>query len=371
LSTRTSRLIALGAALLCALPLAAGEADPIFYVGTYTGGPSKGIYAYRFHPATAQIQPLGLMAATENPTFLTLDPHHKFLYAVNETSPRGHVSAYAIDPLTGALTFLDKVSSHGAGPCYLTVDPTDTWVIVANYASGSVAELPIKPDGSLGAATAFRQHAGSSVNPARQKGPHAHGAFISPDGHLVFATDLGLDKIMIYEVDGLKPHDPPFTKIKPGSGPRHLAFTPNGHFAYLISEMGSTVTAFSFDASHGTLTQLQTVSTLPADFHGKNTAAEIAVHPNGKFVYASNRGDNSIAVFKIDPATGTLTLVERVSTEGKTPRNFVIDSTGRYLFDENQDSNNIVLFHLDEKTGRLTPTGKKLELGSPVCIVFL
>lgn len=341
------------------------------YVGTYTGAQSQGIYAWRFHAADAKLTPVGLVATTENPTFLALHPNHRFLYAVNETSPEGHVSAFAIDRSTGMLRLLNKVSARGAGPCHLVVDPTGKWLFVANYAGGSVAELPIKPDGSLGEASAFVQLTGSSINPDRQKEPHAHGTFMSPDGRLVFVPDLGTDKLMAYDVNGLKPHDPPFTKIAPGSGPRHLALSSNGKFAYVVTEMKSTVVVFSYDARRGAFTESQTVSTLPPDFTGKSTAAEIEIHPNGNFLYASNRGHDSIAVFRIDSSKGTLTEIERVPTQGKTPRNFAIDPSGKYLFAENQDSGSIVLFHVDPSTGRLTPTGRKIDAPKPVCIVFL
>jgi 6-phosphogluconolactonase len=246
--------------------------------------------------------------------------------------------------------------------------------VVANYGSGSVAAYPLNADGSVGPASAFVQHAGSSTGP-RQRGPHAHAVVLSPDNRFVFVPDLGLDQILSYRLDAAKstlaPNDPPFTKVTQGSGPRHFVFHPNGQFAYTLSEMGSLVTVFAYDRAGGTLKDLQTISTLPKDFSGTNNSAELEVHPNGKFLYASNRGHDSIAVFAIDPRAKTLTLVEHVPTQGKMPRNFAIDPTGAYLLAANQNTNNIVIFRIDQKTGRLTPTGDDLKTPSPVCLIFL
>jgi 3-carboxymuconate cyclase len=237
-----------------------------------------------------------------------------------------------------------------------------------------VASLPVKEDGSLGEASAFIQHTGSSVNAERQKGPHAHSVNLSADNRFVIVTDLGLDEALVYRFDAAKgtltPNDPPYAKVEPGSGPRHFAFHPTGKYAYTINEIKSTVTAFRYDRAHGTLQPMQTVSTLPADFTGQNSTAEIAVDRQGKFLYGSNRGHNSIAVFAIDSHTGTLKPVEQTATQGKTPRNFAIDPTGAYLFAANQNSGNIVLFHIDQKTGRLTPAGETVQVGSPVCVTF-
>lgn len=272
------------------------------------------------------------------------------------------------------LTSLNKVSTRGTIPAHLVVDSTGKSLVVANYGSGSVAVFPVNGDGSLGAASAFVQHSGSSTGP-RQKGPHAHAVVLSADNRFVFVPDLGLDEVLSYRLDPaagtLTPNDPPFTKVTQGSGPRHFAFHPDGQFAYTVHEMGSLVTVFAYDRAGGTLKELQTISTLPRDFSGTNNSAELQVHPNGRFLYASNRGHNSIAVFAIDPRAKTLTLVEHVPTQGKTPRNFAIDPTGRYLLAANQDTNNIVIFRIDQKTGRLTPTGDNLETPLPVCLLFL
>jgi len=366
--------------------LAADKTDSkreyLVYVGTYTGPKSKGIYAFRFNPSTGESKALGLVAEIASPSFLAIAPNERFLYAVNEVDQvggkkGGALSAYAIDRSTGKLTFLNQVSSGGSGPCYVAVDKTGKCALVANYNGGSVAALPIKEDGSLGEATAFIQHTGSSVDKERQEGPHAHSINPSPDNRFAIAADLGLDELLVYRLDPAKgtlaPNDPPFAKVNPGAGPRHFSFHPSGKFAYAINEMQSTVTAFSYDAAKGVLQDIQTLSTLPEDYKGKaeNSTAEVQVHPSGKFLYGSNRGHDSIAVFSIASGKGTLTAVERVPTTGKTPRNFRIDPTGSYLFAENQDSDNIVIFRIDAKTGRLTATGKVLEVASPVCVKFV
>jgi len=355
------------------------KGEYLVYVGTYTRQDSKGIYAFRFQPATGKSTSIGLVGATENPSFLALHPNHRFLYAVNEIAnyegqSAGSVSSFSIDAKTGMLTPLNKVTTRGTIPAHLVVDKTGKSLVVANYGTGSVAAFPLNADGSLGAASAFVQHTGSSTGP-RQRGPHAHAVVLSADNRFVFVPDLGLDQILSYRLDPAKgtltPNAPPFAKVTQGSGPRHFAFHPNGRFAYSLSEMGSLVTVFAYDHTAGSLTDLQTISTLPTEFSGTNNSAEIEVHPNGSFLYASNRGHDSIAVFAIDPRAGTLILVEHVPTQGKMPRNFAIDPTGAYLFVANQNTNNIVLFRIDPKTGRLTPTGDDLKFPSPVCLVFL
>ena len=360
-------------------PQANAKDSYLVYVGTYTGPTSKGIYAYRFNAVTGKSTSLGLVAETSNPSFLTIDRTRRFLYAVNEISDyqgqkSGGVSAFAIDRKTGKLTFLNEVPSRGADPCYVTLDKTGKYVLVANYGGGNVAAFPILTDGRLGEAAAFVQHTGRGHDPERQEGPHAHEIELANDNRFAIAADLGLDELLVYQFDAargtLSPNNPPFAKVQAGSGPRHFAFHPSGKYVYVINEMGSTVTAFSYDAAHGTLHEQQTISTLPKDFKGKNDTAEIEVHPNGKFLYGSNRGHDSIAVFAIGPK-GMLKVVEYVSTEGKTPRSFAIDPTGSYLFAANQGSNKIVVFRIDSKTGHLTPTGEALEAPSPVCIKFV
>jgi len=350
------------------------------YVGTYTQGKSKGIYLFHMDPASGRLTPAGLAAVTVNPSFLAIAPNHRFLYAVNEIgefggTSSGAVSAFAIDPSTGKLTLLNQQSSRGAGPCHLIVDKQGKNVLVANYGGGSVVVLPIRPDGRLGPATAFIQHQGSSVNPQRQKEPHAHSMNLDAANRFAFAADLGLDKVLIYRFDpakgSLAPNDPVSVSVAPGSGPRHFAFHPSGRWAYVINEINSTVTALSYDAKTGTLRALQTVSTLPEGFAGNNSTAEVQVSPDGKFVYGSNRGDDSLAIFAIDPDTGLLSALGRQSTQGKTPRGFGIDPAGRFLLAANQDSDSVVVFRIDPETGKLQPTGQVEEVPKPVCVQFM
>ena len=296
--------------LAALLPAPLPAQSTLVYVGVYTRPPSKGISAYRLDAASGRMTPLGLAAETSNPTFLAVHPNRKFLYAANEEADGG-VSAFAIDPSSGRLKPLNRVSSRGAGPCHVAVDQAGNWLYAANYNSGSIAAFPIRADGSLGEAAGFVQHAGSSVNPQRQRGPHAHSVNLAPGGGFLLAADLGLDQILVYrlgsEKSPLTPGDPPFARLAGGSGPRHMAFSGDGRFAYVVNEMLATVTAFRWDAAQGRLEELQTVSMTPADYTGPKSAAEIAVHPNGRFLYASHRGDSTIAVFRIDPAKGTLT----------------------------------------------------------------
>jgi 6-phosphogluconolactonase len=361
---------------------AAPGSEYLFYVGTYTedGSKSKGIYAYRFDANNAEIIPLGLAAETTNPSFVALHPNGRFLYAVNEVpnykGPNsGGVSAFSIDRATGKLTFLNEVASRGADPCYITVDKTGKYVLVANYTGGSVAVFPVLDDGKLGEASAFVQHTGKGTNPERQEGPHAHSIDLSPDNRFAMVDDLGLDQLLVYKFDAAKgsltANQPAFAKLDAGAGPRHFALHPSGKFAYVIAEMGHTVTAFSNDPATGRLRTLQTISTLPKDFKGRNDDAEISVHPSGKFLYASNRGEDTIAIYAIDQTKGTLTQTGSVPTGGKEPRNFEIDPTGHFLFAANQLSDNVVIFRIDAKTGNLTATGQVFEVGRPVCIRFL
>jgi len=350
------------------------------YIGTYTHHASKGIYLYRFWPSTGETLPLGLAAATASPAWLIVHPTRRFLYAANEygggAEPGNTISAYAMDTKTGKLIFLNRVSSKGVGPCHLAIDKTGKILVAANFASGSVAAFPIRSDGSLGEASGFDQHHGSSIDPVRQAGPHAHSAIVSPDNRFVLVADIGLDRLYSYRLNpsagSLEPNDPPFAALHPGWGPRHLAFHPNGRYLYLISEMGSMITTFAYDAARGTVKELQTVSTLPEGFAGKSTAAEIQVDREGKFIYASNRGDDSIGVFAIDANTGTLSPTQHISTEGKTPRAFALDPTGQYLFAANQNSANIAILRVNSTTGGLTSTGKTLtDSPEPSCVIFV
>jgi 6-phosphogluconolactonase len=362
------------AILLLTVFTAVGAAqDWMVYLGTYTSGASKGIYAYKFDRSNGKLAPVGLAAETSNPSFLAVHPNQRFIYAVNEND-QGMVSAFAILP-GGKLKALNQVSSKGSGPCYLSVDHTGRFLFVANYNNGSVAAFPINADGSLGEASANFQHAGKSVNPDRQSGPHAHVAAVSPDNRFVWVCDLGLDEVFSYRIDptkgGMTPNNPPFAKVEPGAGPRHIVFRADSKFAYVEDEMGATVTVFSYDAAKGTLQQVQVIPNLPEGYTGTKSGAEIALHPNFKFLYTSNRGHNSVSVYKVDTAKGTLALIGNTPTEGKTPRNFAIDPSGNYLLAANQDSNNIVAFKIDRQTGTLTPTGDKYEVGAPVCLLFV
>jgi 6-phosphogluconolactonase len=353
---------------------------PVYvYVGTYTNKGSKGIYAYRFEASTGKLDSIGLVAETPNPTFLAIHPSGKYLYAANEIGNykgerAGSVSAFKIEA-GGKLTPLNTVSSKGSGPAHLTVDRAGSAVLVANYGGGSVAVLPIAGDGSLKEASSFIQHTGSSVNRGRQREPHAHSVNVSRDNRFAVVADLGIDKLMIYRFQAstgaLTPNDPPFTATKPGSGPRHFTFHPKLQTAYAINELASTVAAYDWDPRKGTLTEKQNLSTLPADYKGEgNSTAEVVVHPNGKFLYGSNRGHDSVAIFSIGPK-GMLTMVDVTPVGVKVPRNFAIDPSGQYLFAEGQNSNDINLFKIDTKTGRLTATGTKVEVGAPVCVRFV
>jgi 6-phosphogluconolactonase len=359
----------------------AAKSQYIAYVGTYTSKTnSKGIYAYRFDAEKGQLTPIGVAAESVDPSFLAIHPNGKYLYAVNEIGnfnggTSGALSAFSIDAKTGALKLLNQVPTRGAGPCYVSLDKNGSFVLVANYDSGSIASFPVHDDGSLGTASGFVQHSGSGPNKERQEGPHAHWIGTSPDNRFALAVDLGLDQVLVYSFDSSKGIFTPmlsgFAKVKPGAGPRHLAFHPNGKFAYVLSEMESSVTVFSYQLKNGTFTSLETISALPKDYSGPKEAAEIAVHPSGKFLYTSNRGHDSIAVFAIDEKKGTLKSLGQVLTGGKTPRHFAIDPTGAYLLAENQESNNIVIFHIDAATGSLTPTGQAVDVPSPVCLTFV
>jgi 6-phosphogluconolactonase len=359
----------------------AASGEYFVYVGTYTRSHGKGIYAFRFQPATGKTTALSLAVETPNPSFLAVHPNLRFLYAGNEhegedlAGKNNTVSAFAIDPKSGALTFLNKVSSRGEGPAHIALDQTGKALLAVNYRSGSLALLPVQADGGLGEATAFDQHHGSGPKP-RQEGPHAHGAAFSPDNRFALVAEHGIDEIMIYRYDSSKgsltANDPPFYKSTPGAAPRHIAFHPNGRILYALNELGSTITVLAYGAAGGTLDRLQEITTVPPGFTEANTTAQLQTDRAGKFLYASNRGADNIAVFAIDPGKGTLTLVEHVSTQGKTPRDFSLDPTGRYLFAANQNSDTIVLFRVDAKTGRLTPTGQVVEhVPEPSCVVFV
>jgi len=359
---------------------AAAKGQYLAYVGTYTAKTnSKGIYAFHFDTATGQLTAIGVAAETPDPSWVVVHPSGKYAYAANEAGKASTVSAFAVDAKNGKLTLLNQIPALGEDPCYLSFDKTGKYVLVANYSSGTIAVFPVLADGRLGEHTALVKDEGATgPNKERQEAPHAHWIGVTPGNLFAFVADLGLDEIMMYRFDANKgslvPHEPAFATLDPGAGPRHIAIHPNGRFVYAANELKSTVTVFSSAAQKKNQPYLvlkQQVSLLPQNFSGRNDAAEIAVHPNGKFLYASNRGHDSIAVFAIDEANGTLTSVADVSTGGKEPRHFAIDPTGKYLLAENQFSNNIVVFKIDPTTGGLTPTGQVVEVPSPVDLTFV
>jgi 6-phosphogluconolactonase len=346
------------------------------YIGTSTGGMSKGIYRFAFDPATGTAGAVELAAESPNPGFLAFHPSRPLLYAVNgmaefQGQKTGAVSAFAHDPKNGALTLLNQQPSGGTGPCHLVVDAAGKNVLVANYSAGSTAALPLDAEGRLGPPRSVIQHAGSSVDPRRQQGPHAHSINLDAANRFAFAADLGLDKVLVYRFDSqqgtLAPHEPPSASVAPGAGPRHFAFHPSGRFAYVINELNSTVTAFQYDASAGVLREIQAVTTLPAGFSGENYPAEVLVHPSGRFLYGSNRGHDSIAIYTIDAGTGKLTPAGHAPSGGKWPRNFNIDPSGAWMIIGNQNSDNVLVCRIDPERGTLTPSGKTLEAPAPIC----
>lgn len=378
----TRRIFALLVAAPVVLFSLAGARPParhayLVLVGTYTNKTqSKGIYAFSYDAETGKLTPQGVAAETADPSFVAIQPSGKYAYAVNETGQQSTVSAFALEAQSGKLTLLNQLPALGQDPCYVTFDRTGKFVLVANYTSGTVAVFPTLADGKLGAHTALLADAGTlGPNKERQEGPHAHWIAASANNRSVYVADLGLDRVLSYEFDAdqgtlTRAQANLFSAIlSPGTGPRHVAFSPDGNFMYVLGEMSSTVTVFAGDG-RGTYRPLQTISTLPAGFSGRNDSAEIALHPNGKWLYASNRGSDTIAVFAVDSGKGTLRLLEDVPTGGKEPRHFAIDPAGNYLLAENQHSDTIVTFRIDGKSGRLTATGDVAKVPSPVCLAF-
>lgn len=352
----------------------------LVYIGTYTRGGSEGIYVYRLDNSTGALEFASVAKGVENPSFVAIHPEGSYLYSVSEMGkvggkPGGAASVFSVDQDTGELTFLNQQSTQGPGPCHLTVDGTGQYVLAANYSGGSVCMLPIQSDGKLGEASDFIQHEGSSVDPRRQQGPHAHSINLDNANRYAFTPDLGMDKIMIYRLDldrgKLLPAEEPWAKVKPGAGPRHFDFHPSSKYAYVINELDSTITAFTYEEDRGRLREIQMVPALPEDFSGTSYCADIHVSPSGKFVYGSNRGHDSIVIYEIDQATGKLTYVGHESTQGEVPRGFAIDPTGRFLLAANQKTGNIFSFRIDQQTGKLTPTGHMAEVSMPVCLKML
>jgi 6-phosphogluconolactonase len=350
------------------------------YIGTYTQGDSEGIYQFDFDPATGRVGKARLAGQAANPPFLAIHPNGKMLYSVGEMTgadgtKQGALNAFAIHATTGNLMLVSVQSSRGVGPCHVTVDRSGRFTVVTNYRSGSVAALPILDDGRLGPAATFVQHAGSSINRDRQEGPHAHSVNLDLTNRFAIVCDLGLDQVLVYRFDSdrgtLQPNDPPAANISPGSGPRHFAFHPTGRFGYVINELASTVTAFTWDATSGTLSEIQTISTLPEGMvDPNNSTAEVQVHPNGRFLYGSNRGHDSIAMFVIDPSSGRLTSLGQQPSGGQFPRNFGIDPTGNWLLAAHQHSHTVCVFEIEVTTGILRPTDQVVEVPSPVCVKF-
>jgi 6-phosphogluconolactonase len=347
------------------------------YVGTYTSGESKGIYRLQLDLATGALSVAGEPTAARNPSFLAFHPSGSFLYAVNEIGESrddkgGAVSAFAVDSRTGSLTFLNERPSGGAAPCHISLDKPGRHVLVANYWGGSVAVLPLGPDGRLGPATALVQHEAGSGNTRSRGGPHAHSIDLDAADRFAVVADLGLDQLLVYRFDPahgtIAPNQPPATRLAAGAGPRHFTFHPDGKHGYVINELDSTITAFTYDAGAGILTELQTVSTLPVGFAARNSTAELVVRADGRFLYGSNRGHDSIAIFALDAGTGRLTPLGHESTLGRTPRNFAIDPTGAYLLAANQDSDTVAVLRIDAGSGRLAPVGSPLHVPRPVCL---
>ncbi|MEO8049088.1 MAG: lactonase family protein [Acidobacteriota bacterium] len=368
-------LAAIGAQSLGAWA-SADSGEYLVYFGTYTDLAARGIYAYRFQPSTGKLTSIGLVATTPNPAFLVATPNGRFLYAVNwkgdEREKQGDtVIAYAIDRKTGKLTFLNKVDSKGEMPTNLATDHSGKTLLVVSYTGGNIVGYQIEPDGKLSAPTAYFEHRGKSVHPVN--GPHSHGVIVSPDNKHAFVGEVGLDQVRSYSLDAAKgkltPSDPPFVSVTPGTAPRHLAFHPSGKYLYVNDESRPAVTVFAVDGGH--LKEIQEVPAIPADFKGRDATAEIQIDQKGRFVYVSNRGHDSIAVFSVDQATGKITPVQYASSLGKTPRNFSLDPTGEYLFAANQNSDTVVPFKVDPETGKLTPTGEPISVPKPVCVLFV
>jgi 6-phosphogluconolactonase len=373
-----TRLVLLGFFMVLLTGVLSAQSSYFVYVASEAPNATKGIYAYRFNPKNGKLTSIGRVAELAGASFLATDPHHRVLYVASEAGEapgsNGFLSSYAIDPRSGALKLLNK-AEMGGGPCHLSVDQTSKILFVANYGNGTVASFALNADGSIGKQTGFDQHTGKGPNAERQEGPHAHAVVLSPDNRFLFVPDLGSDQIKIYRVDAAKstftPNNPSFASVNPGLGPRHLLFGPGAKFAYVICEMGSSVVALAYDPAKGSLTPVQTISTLPANFKGIDNSSEIGISPSGRFLYASNRGHDSITVFAIDPGKGTLTKVRVVATRGKIPRNFALDPTGKYLVAANQKSNQMVVFAVDQTTGLLQPTGQVLDIEEPVCVLFV
>lgn len=370
-------LILVGAMLSQSIPTA-NASEPLIFVSSFAPGDKGAIQAFQWEPKAGQLQPVQKTTGVEHPFFLALSRDQKFLYSIHAKvfSGKEHeqIAAYQLEGRTGGLKLLNRASARGTAACSLDVDATGKSVFVANYTSGSIASLPIKADGSLGEAASFFQHVGSSVNDARQKEPHAHCVVVSPDNRFVFAADLGLDQVLSYRLDAktskLTPNDPPFAKSPAGAGPRHLTFHPNGQRVYVINELSNSVTVFDYDAKAGSLTEIQTISTVPTDFKGTSHCADLKITPNGRFLFGTNRGHDSIAAYRIGD-DGRLTLIAIEPSLGKGPQNLAILPGGETLLCANMPGDNLATFQIDKQTGRLTSIGKPIDITSPSCIMVL
>jgi 6-phosphogluconolactonase len=362
------------------LPLVGQKPSNAHYlalVGTYTNKTdSKGVYAFDFDSSTGELAPKGLAGATPDPSWVVIHPNGKFVYAANEAGKQSSITAFSLDAKSAKMTQLNQVPAQGEDPCYLSLDRTGKFLFVANYTSGTVAVFPIATDGKLGEHTAVVKDAGTpGPNKERQEGPHAHWIEVSQDNRFVFVSDLGLDAILSYKFDAsqgtLTPNDPPMAKLTSGAGPRHVAFSRSGKFIYVVSELNSTITGFSYNAAQGSLHEFQIISTLPKDFSGRNDTAEIIADPSGKWLFASNRGHDTIAAFAISPSDGTLRHIGDYPTGGHEPRHFALDPTGHFLLAENQNSNTIDVFRIDPATGALNQVSQTTNISSPVCLAFV
>ncbi len=374
-------LLSLRGQAFSASPLARMQDDLVVYVGTYTTGTaSQGIYSYKFKKATGELASNNIKNSVVDPSYLVVDKKGRYLYAVNETveyegKKSGSISSFSIDRKTGELKFLNKQASLGGAPCYMTLSANGRFLLVANYVGGNVAVFPVKADGTLGETVDLQQHTGTGPVTDRQESAHAHSIDLDRKNRFAVSCDLGADKLFIYTFDknsGKLTANPaqPFLSVKPGTGPRHFAFHPNGKAAFVINELASTVTSLTYNEKLGTLAEVQTISTLPVDWSGANTCAEIQVSSNGRFVYGSNRGHDSVVCYSFDAATGKLELVGHWSTSGKTPRNFAIDPSGRYLLAANQNSSSITTFRINDRSGKLQQLGEPLSVPAPVCLKF-
>jgi 6-phosphogluconolactonase len=351
--------------------------DFYLFVGTYTSGTSKGIYVYHFNAKNGTAEWVSNTDHADNPSFLTVAPDGRHLYAVNEVNQNGAglVTAYTFDPSKGTLDFLNKQSSGSQDPCHISITKDGKWILVANYSGGSLASFPVEPNGVLTSFTQHIVHDGSSINTQRQEKAHVHSVFFSPDEKFLLTPDLGMDKVNIYQFDSyikspLHNAAQKFISCEPGSGPRHLEFSPNGKFVYIIEELSGTVSAHSY--SNGTTKFIQRIATHPADFNGQPGSADIHISQDGRFLYASNRGkENNIAIFRIDQNKGTLSSIGYEPTKGEGPRNFSIDPTGNFLLVANQLTSTIEIFKRDKNSGLLKHTGNSISIPNPVCLKFL